>query len=328
MRSSPRRRPPWPHPGRRPARTRRGTWRPGRRRSRTTRDPADRWRSPARKGGHDRREPDRGWRRRAPQPSPRRPYATPCCHPAGPQTTPAPSDALGTMSSSGPGPSIRPRSPTRTARPSRRPLARWFSWRDRTITSWPDNVVVCRTNSSRRAPSRRFRLGERLRRVGAKALNSDRTQSTSSGPSLQSLLVREHVAAVLDEERVVVALVRILRVVLRARWRSIREVLLGVDRAHRTDVGLIARRARRALLEVHVQDAVTEDTDRVGIGGVRGFDDPAAGFLLGEQHVLLGIELIDALHGADIHARSILHVDARFSDDRETGHKSAPHVCC
>jgi hypothetical protein len=41
---------------------------------------------------------------------------------------------------------------------------------------------------------------------------------------------------------------------------------------------------------------------------------------LGEQHVLLGIELVDALHRTDIDTRTILHIDASFSDDRNTRH--------
>ncbi len=55
---------------------------------------------------------------------------------------------------------------------------------------------------------------------------------------------------------------------------------------------------------------------------------PAARFVLGEQHVLLRVELIDALHGPDIDAGPILHVDASFSDDRETGRGSTPHHRC
>ncbi len=74
-------------------------------------------------------------------------------------------------------------------------------------------------------------------------------------------LVREHVAAVLHEECVVVPLVGILRVVLSACRRSIGEVLFGVDRAHRTDIGLVARSAGRAFLEVHVQETGAEDCD-------------------------------------------------------------------
>jgi site-specific recombinase XerD len=157
-----------------------------------------------------------------------------------------------------------------------------------------------------------------------------RMQPSMTGPAccvaLSADLVREHVAAVLDEKCVVVPLVGIFCVVLRARRRSIGEVLVGVDRAHRTDIGLVARSAGRAFLEVHVQDALPEDSDRTGIREVGGFDDAAARFVLGEQHVLLRIELVDALHRADIDAGSILHVDAGFGDDRETGHGSAPRV--
>src|SRR5438067_2530120 len=52
-------------------------------------------------------------------------------------------------------------------------------------------------------------------------------------------------------------------------------------------------------------------------------DDAAAGLGLREQHVLGCIEFVDALHRADIDARSVLHVDARFGDDREAGHGSS-----
>ena len=37
---------------------------------------------------------------------------------------------------------------------------------------------------------------------------------------------------------------------------------------------------------------------------------------------VLGIELVDALHRTDVDARTILHVDAGFGDDRDTGHES------
>ncbi|MND02591.1 hypothetical protein D3C83_220240 [compost metagenome] len=50
------------------------------------------------------------------------------------------------------------------------------------------------------------------------------------------------------------------------------------------------------------------------------FDLPAAGLPLGEEHVVRGIELVDALHGTDVDAGAVLHVDAGFGDDRETSH--------
>jgi hypothetical protein len=53
-------------------------------------------------------------------------------------------------------------------------------------------------------------------------------------------LVGKDVPAVLGEEGVVVTLVRILGVVVRLR-ASVRDMLFGVDRSDRTDVGLIAR---------------------------------------------------------------------------------------
>jgi hypothetical protein len=67
------------------------------------------------------------------------------------------------------------------------------------------------------------------------------------------------------------ALVGIWRVVLRAAWRSIWEMLLGVDRADGTDVGLMAR---GALVKVHVQHAVAEHGDRIRVRCVGRFGDP------------------------------------------------------
>ena len=73
---------------------------------------------------------------------------------------------------------------------------------------------------------------DRLYRLPAAAENQ--------GRPVKAPLDREDVPAVLDEERVVMALVRVFGVVLRARWGAVRQVLLGVDGAHRTDVRLVA----------------------------------------------------------------------------------------
>src|SRR5690242_13422597 len=73
-------------------------------------------------------------------------------------------------------------------------------------------------------------------------------QSREWLPWLRS--VGEDVAAVLHEERVVVALVRVRRVVLGARRGSVGKILFRVDRSDRADVGLVPRRAsstRRAV---------------------------------------------------------------------------------
>ena len=59
---------------------------------------------------------------------------------------------------------------------------------------------------------------------------------------------------------------------------------------------------------------------RLGFGRVLVLDGSAARLLLGEQHVLLRVELVDALHRTHVDARSILHVDAGFGDDGESGH--------
>src|SRR5438477_13205276 len=105
----------------------------------------------------------------------------------------------------------------------------------------------------------------------------------------------------------VVALICVFGVVGLAR-RPVGNVLLGVDRSYGTHVGLVARGARGALLGVHVQDAVAEDGDRIRVRAVGVLGHPASGLGLGEQHVVLGIELVDALHGADIDTCTILHV--------------------
>ena len=47
---------------------------------------------------------------------------------------------------------------------------------------------------------------------------------------------------------------------------------------------------------------------------------PLPGLLLREQDVLRRVELVDALHRADVDARPVLHVDARLGDDRDAGH--------
>jgi hypothetical protein len=51
-------------------------------------------------------------------------------------------------------------------------------------------------------------------------------------------------------------------------------MLLGVDRADGTDIGLVARGARGALVEVHVQHAVAEHGDRIRVRCVGRFGDP------------------------------------------------------
>src|SRR5205823_228720 len=121
--------------------------------------------------------------------------------------------------------------------------------------------------------------------------------------------------------RVVVALVRILGVVAGVR-RTVGYVLLRVDRPDRTDIGLVTRGTRRALGGVHVEQAVAEVADRFRIRRMGVLDDAAAGLVLGEQPVVGRIELVDALHRADVHARAVLHIDASLGDDRDARHHS------
>src|ERR1700730_4335838 len=101
-------------------------------------------------------------------------------------------------------------------------------------------------------------------------------------------------------------------------------MLLGVDRSDRAHVGLVARRARRALVDVHIQDAVFKCPDRIRARLMRVLGDAAAGLFLGEQCVGLRVELVDALHRTDVDARTILHIDARLCDDRKPGHLQPP----
>jgi hypothetical protein len=72
------------------------------------------------------------------------------------------------------------------------------------------------------------------------------------------VLVGEDIAAVLDEERVIVALVLVVGVVLGTRDAAVGYVFFGVDGADGTDVGLIAGRAGRALVEVDIENAVAD----------------------------------------------------------------------
>jgi hypothetical protein len=77
-------------------------------------------------------------------------------------------------------------------------------------------------------------------------------------------LAGKDVPAELDEEGVVVTLVRVLAVVMRLRG-SVGDILFRVDRPDRTHVRLIARGTWRALIDVHIQDAVFEDPGRVRV---------------------------------------------------------------
>ena len=56
---------------------------------------------------------------------------------------------------------------------------------------------------------------------------------------------------------------------------------------------------------------------------MRVLDDAAAGFLFRDEQILGGVEFVDALNGTHVDASPILHVDARFGDDRQTSHGSS-----
>src|SRR3954469_16773873 len=101
-------------------------------------------------------------------------------------------------------------------------------------------------------------------------------------------------------------------------------MIIGVDGAHRADVGLVARGARRALVQVDVEDAVAEHRDGVRVRRVRVLDLARSSFLLGEELVLVRVELVDALNGTHVDARSVLRVDARLGDDGNTSHAVPP----
>ena len=126
--------------------------------------------------------------------------------------------------------------------------------------------------------------------------------------------VGEHVAAELEEERVVVPLVRILRVV-DGPGRPIGHFLVTVDRPDGADIRLVAGRTGRALVLIDVQDRVAEDPYRVRIRNVFALDGPAPCFGLREQSGRLRVVLVDALHRTDVNARAVLDVDARLGDD-------------
>src|SRR5262245_42047817 len=155
-------------------------------------------------------------------------------------------------------------------------------------TSWTSSTVLMKCDWARTT----------LRSSG---FSTGTVSSSMSPPSDDGGSVGEHVAAELDEERVVVALVLVGAVVVRLR-RPVGHDLLRVDRADRADVRLVARRARRALLGVDVEDAVAEDRHRLRVGLVDVLPLAVAGFHLGEQDVVLRVELVDALHRADVDA--------------------------
>ena len=100
-----------------------------------------------------------------------------------------------------------------------------------------------------------------------------------------SQLVGEDLPAVLDEEGMVVTLVRVRELYAGSSGRP--DLFLRVDRADGTHVGLVAGGAGRALVEVHVQQAVAEDRNGLGIRLVGVLDTPA-GLDLGEQDIVLG----------------------------------------
>ena len=68
---------------------------------------------------------------------------------------------------------------------------------------------------------------------------------------------------------------------------------------------------------------VAEHGDVVGGGRVGVLHDAAPGLLLGEEDALGGVELVDALHGADVDAGAVLGVDARLGDDGDAAHVGA-----
>jgi hypothetical protein len=115
---------------------------------------------------------------------------------------------------------------------------------------------------------------------------------------------------------VIVPLVGIGRVVRGVR-RAVWHVLFRVNRPHRAHVVLVAGGTGRALVGVHIQQAVAEDCHRVLVRHVCVLDGAAASLVLREQHPFRHVQLVDALHGADVDARPILHVDARLGDDRD-----------
>ena len=138
------------------------------------------------------------------------------------------------------------------------------------------------------------------------------------GSSVVRTSIGEDCAALLDEESVVVPLVRVGRIVLN-RCGSIGYVLFGVDRAYWANIGLVARRARRAFIEVDVQDAVAEDRDRVVDRGVFVLDDGAASLLLDSTRLVA--ELCSLTRRTRIHRRPVFDRNACFGGDGDSSHR-------
>jgi glycosyltransferase involved in cell wall biosynthesis len=97
-------------------------------------------------------------------------------------------------------------------------------------------------------------------------------------------------------------------------------VFLRIDSTHRANVGLVAGRTRRALIEVDVQNAVTKDRHSICVGCVAVLHHSASCCLLRDQDTLGSVELIDALHRANINARAVFHADTSLSDNCNPGH--------
>ena len=89
------------------------------------------------------------------------------------------------------------------------------------------------------------------------------------------------------------------------------------DRAH---VGLVAGNARCAFVRIDLEQAVPKIAIASAVRGVGVGDDQALGLLIGDEHVVHRIELVDAPHGADINSGPILHTNTGVGDDGNTTH--------
>lgn len=132
-------------------------------------------------------------------------------------------------------------------------------------------------------------------------------------------LFGEDVPGELHEEAVIVALHWVVRVVL-GDCRTVWYLVFGVDRADRAHIGLVAGSTRRTFVDIHIQQLVAENLYRLQVRRVTVLDDTAAGHLLGVQGVRCWIELVNALHRANIDTRTIFRADTRLRDDRNSSH--------
>src|SRR5690606_36595434 len=140
-----------------------------------------------------------------------------------------------------------------------------------------------------------------------------------SGTSRQA--VGEDGVAEDREVGVVMPLVSVALVVARAGL-SVGKLILEVDRARWTDVGLATCAASGACVWVDVEDGGAEQAGALRIGLVFVSDFGAASDYLGEPRVVGGVELVDAVNGAHVDTGLFVRIDAGLRDDGDAGHRA------